>query len=71
MSKNKRRFVWVQGELREVRRGWLWLFRLLHIGYDLSPGAVALAEVIMAADLYHRKCEAYLQRKEGSNGPAY
>lgn len=63
--KTERRFVWIRGELREVKDGWLWLFRLLRIGYDLSDHSQALiavgnlsgadvVEVVRCKDCIHR-----------------
>lgn len=55
------RFVWVRGRLREVKEKWLWLFRLLDIGFDVPDKAVALAEALDAGEVYHRKCQIYFK----------
>lgn len=59
--KTERRFVWIRGELREVKDGWLWLFRLLRIGFDLPEDSQALREVMQAMETYHRACQIYLR----------
>lgn len=33
MKKNISRFVWVKGNLKEVRGCWMWLFNILNIGF--------------------------------------
>lgn len=33
MKKNISRFVWVNGNLKEVRRCWMWLFNIFNIGF--------------------------------------
>lgn len=57
----ERRFVWFRGELREVKDCWLWLFRLLRIGYDLSDHSQALLVVMRAMKTYHHACQMYLK----------
>ena len=57
----ERRFVWIRGDLREVKDGWLWLFRLLRIGYDLSDHSQALTMVMRAMKTYHHACQMYLK----------
>lgn len=57
----ERRFVWVRGKLKEVRDEWIWLFRLLRIGFDLPEDSQALREVMQAMETYHRACQIYLR----------
>lgn len=64
----ERRFVWVRGKLKEVRDEWIWLFRLLRIGFDLPEDSQALREVMQALrevmqamETYHRACQVYLK----------
>lgn len=57
----ERRFVWVRGKLKEVRDEWIWLFRLLRIGFDLPEDSQALREVMQAMETYHRACQVYLR----------
>lgn len=61
MDRNERRFAWVRGELREVRPCWVWLFRLLRIGFEMPEQTQALREVVQAMETYHRKCQIYLR----------
>jgi len=57
----ERRFVWIRGELREVKDCWVWLFRLLRIGFELPDHSQALREVMQAMKTYHRACQVYLK----------
>lgn len=61
MDRNERRFAWVRGELREVKPCWLWLFKLLHIGFELPERTQALREVMQAMETYHQACQVYLR----------
>lgn len=60
MGKN-RLFAWQNGRLREVKRCWVWLFRLLQIGFIIPPEAEALCEVMNAMETYNRKCQIYFK----------
>ena len=64
MDRNERRYAWVRGDLREVRPCWVWLFRLLRIGFDLPEEAQAFVEVLRAMETYHRKCQVYFRSCE-------
>lgn len=59
--KPERRFVYVGGRLREVKENWIWLFRLLQIGYELPDKSQALREVMEAMETYHRACQVYFR----------
>lgn len=61
MDRNERRYAWVRGTLREVRPCWVWLFRLLRIGFEMPEQSQALREVMQAMETYHRKCQIYLR----------
>ena len=61
MNETMRRFVWFKGKLREVKARWLWLFRLLDIGFELPAKEQALIEVMQAMEIYSRKCHVYLK----------
>ena len=62
MKKNyERRFMWVNGKLREVRNCWLGLFNFLNIGFILPSHDIALKDVMQAAEDYHRVCQVYLR----------
>lgn len=56
-----KRYVWVKGRLREVKDCWVWLFKLLDIGFEIPDETKALREVMTAMEIYHRKCQVYLR----------
>lgn len=56
-----KRYVWIKDRLREVKQGWLWLFRLLDIGFEIPSEEEALRDVMTAMEIYHRKCQVYLR----------
>ena len=62
--KTERRFAYVNGRLREVKDKWVWLFRLLEIGYELPDHSQALIELMDAMETYNLKCQIYLGTAE-------
>ena len=62
--KTERRFAYVNGRLREVKDKWVWLFRLLEIGYELPDHSQALIELMDAMETYNLKCQIYLRTAE-------
>ena len=62
--KTERRFAYVNGRLREVKEKWLWLFRLLQIGFELPEPSQALIELMDAMETYNRKCQIFLRTAE-------
>ena len=62
--KPESRYAYVNGRLREVKDKWVWLFRLLEIGYELPDKSQALIEAMEAMETYNRKCQIYLRTAE-------
>ena len=62
--KTERRFAYVNGRLREVKENWIWLFRLLQIGYELPDNSQALIEAMEAMETCSLKCQIYLRTAE-------
>lgn len=54
-------YAWNKGRLREVKDCWVWLFKLLRIGFELPEHSQALREVMQAMETYHRACQIYLR----------
>ena len=62
--KPERRFAYVNGRLREVKENWIWLFRLLQIGYELPDKSQALIEAMEAMETCALKCQLYVKASE-------
>lgn len=62
--KTERRFAYVNGRLREVKDKWVWLFRLLEIGYELPDKSQALIEAMEAMETCALKCQLYVKASE-------
>lgn len=62
--KPERRFAYVNGRLREVKENWIWLFRLMQIGYELPDKSQALIEAMEAMETCTLKCQLYVKASE-------
>ena len=62
--KTERRYAYVNGRLREVKDKWVWLFRLLEIGYELPDKSQALIEAMEAMETCALKCQLYVKASE-------